>query len=134
MERRKRQRVGPLLSRRRFKRLVAQALADLPPAFQRMLQNVVVVVEDEPTPDDLATTGLGPDETLLGLYSGVPLTERSAQYGMALPDRVVIYRWPICARCTSEAEIVREVRRTVIHEVAHHFGIDDERLAALGWE
>lgn len=134
MERRKRQRIGPLVSRRRLRHLVAKALADLPPTFQRMMENVVVVVEDEPLPEDLLSTGLRPDETLFGLYHGVPLTERSTQYGMALPDRVVIYRWPICESCTSEAEIVREVRRTVVHEVAHHFGIDDERLAALGWD
>lgn len=133
-ERRKRQRRGPLLSRRRFRHLVATALGDLPEGLRQMMANVAVVVEDEPAPEDLATMGLGPDETLYGLYVGVPLTERAGQYTMALPDRVVIYRLPICADYTSEAEIVEQVRRTVIHEVAHHFGIDDQRLAELGWD
>lgn len=134
MQRRARQRRGPLVSRRRFRHLVAKALANLPAGLQRMMENVAVVVEDAPSPEDLTTTGLGPDETLYGLYVGVPLTERSTQYTMALPDRVVIYRLPICAGCTSEDEIVEQVRRTVIHEVAHHFGIDDQRLSELGWD
>ncbi|MDT3439589.1 metallopeptidase family protein [Pseudofrankia sp. BMG5.37] len=105
----------------RFEELVVEALDSLPPELGRRMRNVAVLVEDDST------------DGLLGLYEGVPLTERGDWYSAVLPDRITIYRKPICAMCANEAEVVREVRVTVIHEIAHHFGIDDDRLHELGW-
>lgn len=107
----------------RFERLVGEALDSLPPELGEMMENVAVVVEDA-----------HPDEDLLGLYEGVPLTERGDYGGMAMPDRVTVYRLPICAVCDSEQELVDQITVTVVHEVAHHFGIDDETLHQLGWD
>jgi predicted Zn-dependent protease with MMP-like domain len=112
------------MDRPRFEELVAHALDTIPAQLARLVDNCVVLVEDQPPADD---------PTLLGLYEGVPLTERDSSYTMALPDRITIFRWPILALCDTEAEIVEEVRVTVVHEVAHHFGIEDERLHELGY-
>jgi predicted Zn-dependent protease with MMP-like domain len=106
----------------RFEQLVSDALDSLPPELGRLMRNVAVVVEDEPE-----------EEGLFGLYEGVPLTERGEWYAGVLPDRISIYRVPICRACATEAEVIEEVRITVVHEVAHHFGIDDDRLDELGW-
>ncbi len=106
----------------RFEEMVATALDGLPPELGRLMRNVAVTVEH----------GRGP-RGLLGLYEGIPLTSRTTQYGMVLPDRITIYRLAICAICDSEDEVADQVRKTVIHEVGHHFGIDDERLSELGW-
>jgi len=107
----------------RFEELVADALDGIPEELGRLMDNVWVTVEDVPE-----TAGL------LGLYDGVPLTERDAGYaGMVMPDRITLYRIPICAMCRTEEQVVDVVRDTVIHEVAHHFGIDDDRLDELGW-
>jgi predicted Zn-dependent protease with MMP-like domain len=108
----------------RFEQLVADALDQLPDALAALLDNVAVVVEDHNVDE--------PD--LLGLYEGVPLTERESYGGLELPDRISIYRVPLCELAADEAEVVDEVLVTVVHEVAHHFGIDDERLHELGWE
>ncbi len=105
----------------RFEELVADALDQIPEELGRLMDNVVVRVREA------SPAGL------LGLYEGVPLTEREAYGGLAMPDRITVYRRPICERAASEAEVVAEVRVTVIHEVAHHFGIDDDRLEELGW-
>jgi predicted Zn-dependent protease with MMP-like domain len=112
------------LSRERFEELVAEALDTIPQQLTGLIDNCVVLVEDDPPADD-------PD--LLGLYDGVPLTERDSTYVLSVPDRITIFRHPILALCSSEQEVVDEVRVTVVHEVAHHFGIDDERLHELGW-
>jgi predicted Zn-dependent protease with MMP-like domain len=88
------------------------------------MDNVVVLVEDEPPPDD---------PELLGLYDGTPLTERDGGYAGVMPDRVTIFRNPLLRMCLSDAEVVEEVRITVVHEIAHHFGIDDDRLHDLGY-
>jgi predicted Zn-dependent protease with MMP-like domain len=109
------------LSEARFEEIVADALDTLPPELARMMRNVVVVVDE------------GNDPHLLGLYEGVPLTERLSDYSAVLPDRITIYRNAICAICDTEQDVVDEVRTTVVHEVGHHFGIDDERLHRLGW-
>ncbi|GAA3115600.1 metallopeptidase family protein [Nonomuraea salmonea] len=110
------------VSRQRFEELVAEALDTIPTDLTRAMSNVVVtVVDDAPEPD------------LLGLYTGVPLTERGDWYSAVLPDRIEIYRNPICEICDSEQDVIDEVRITVIHEVGHHFGIDDARLHELGW-
>ena len=106
----------------RFEQLVGDALDALPGEFATRIDNVVVVIEEE-----------HPDEDLLGLYEGVPLTAREAYGGMELPDTVTLYRDPICAMCASESEVVEQVRVTLVHEVAHHFGMDDDRLEELGW-
>jgi predicted Zn-dependent protease with MMP-like domain len=121
------------MRRRRFEALVHQALATLPPELRRLLDGVAIVVEDWPSAEDLATAGVPPDETLFGLYIGVPLTERTSGYGMTLPDKIIIFQGPLEDWCRSYDELVQEVRTTVIHEVAHHFGISDARLAELGW-
>ncbi|MGI9253513.1 MAG: metallopeptidase family protein [Thermomicrobiales bacterium] len=117
--------------RQRFERLVARALDDAPPALVAMLDNVVVTVEDEPLPHHLALWDDAP-ETLFGLYEGIPLTERDSHYGMVLPDRITIFRGPLERAFRSPQAIAREVRITVAHELGHHFGLDEDRLAALG--
>jgi predicted Zn-dependent protease with MMP-like domain len=106
----------------RFEELVSEALDGLPPRLGRMMRNVAVTVEHEDGPPGL-----------LGLYCGVPLTRRTSSYGGVLPDRITIYRRAICAICRTDAEVVEQVRRTVVHEVGHHFGIGDQRLHELGW-
>jgi predicted Zn-dependent protease with MMP-like domain len=109
------------VSQERFEEMVGDALDTLPPGLGRLMRNVAVVVED------------GTDPHLLGLYHGVPLTERTSYYSAVLPDKITIFRLAICARCTTEQQVVDEVRTTVVHEVGHHFGIDDHRLHELGW-
>ena len=106
----------------RFEELVADALDAIPEELGRLMHNVAVVVDHR-----------SPPGTLLGLYEGVPLTERGDYGGLAMPDRITIFRRAVCADCASEEEVVEQVRVTVVHEVAHHFGIDDDRLDELGW-
>ena len=111
-----------------FEALVAQALDGLPEDFAELLDNVAVVVEEEPDPEDLEALGLDPEEDdLFGLYLGVPQTERDLSYA-GLPDRVAIYRGPILRYCQSRREVVREIRDTVVHELGHHFGLDEEDM------
>ena len=112
------------MSRERFEELVSDALDRVPPELAELMTNVVVLVEDDPPPDD-------PD--LLGLYDGTPLTERDSTYAGVLPDRILIFRNPTLDMCESEEEVVEEVHITVVHEIAHHFGVDDARLHALGY-
>jgi predicted Zn-dependent protease with MMP-like domain len=107
-----------------FEDLVAEALDGIPPELSALMRNVAVFVEEEAPEDD-------PD--LLGLYEGVPLTERGDWYSGVLPDRILIFRLPILHECETREDVVEEVRITVVHEVAHHFGIDDERLHELGY-
>lgn len=114
----------------RFEQLVADALDSIPEELGRVMENVAVFVEDWPTPDQLA----GRKGTLLGLYEGVDLTRRSPlSYVAAMPDRITIFRGPIMRTARSEDELVKMVTETVVHEVAHHFGISDARLTELGW-
>ncbi len=110
---------------------MAKAVADLPDEFQERLDNIDVVVLDEPTSRQLADAGLKRGETLLGLYEGVPLTKRSRSYGMVPPDKVTIFQNPIEASCRGETAIQQEIQRVVKHEIAHHFGIGDARLRQL---
>ena len=105
----------------RFGELADDAFDGLPDDLQRAMENVALFIDDSEDPE------------LLGLYDGVPLTERGIDYTAVLPDRIMIYRNTICAMCETEAEVVDQVRITVIHEIAHHFGIDDEALDELGW-
>lgn len=120
------------MQRRRFLRLVRQALADLPSPYRDWLANVDVVVERRPRPHHLRTAGLGRGETLFGLYEGVPLTERAGSYNLVLPDKISIFQEPLEQEFSDDAELIEEVRRTVLHELAHHFGISDEELERLG--
>jgi predicted Zn-dependent protease with MMP-like domain len=106
----------------RFEEMVEAALDSLPEELGRLMSNVAVMVQHEPGPPGL-----------LGLYEGIPLTSRTTGYAGVLPDRITIYHLAICAVCETEDEVVDQVRRTVVHEVGHHFGIDDARLAELGW-
>ncbi len=111
------------VSPERFAELVAEALDGLPPELGELMRNVAVVVDDDSPPGEL-----------FGEYDGVPLTERGEWYTGVLPDRIVLYRRTICAACDDEDDVVEEVEVTVVHEVAHHFGIDDDRLHELGWD
>src|SRR5580704_17010316 len=104
----------------RFEEMVADALDGLPEDLGRAMSNVAVTVEHRPGPPGL-----------LGLYEGIPLTSRTSQYSGVLPDRITIYRLAICAICNTEEEVADQVRRTVIHEIAHQFGIEDHRLHEL---
>ncbi|HEY3007995.1 MAG TPA: metallopeptidase family protein [Micromonosporaceae bacterium] len=112
------------MSRERFEELVSEALDEVPEELLDLMDNVVILVEDDPPPED-------PD--LLGLYEGHALTDRGWNYAGVLPDRITIYRHPILRMCEDEDDVVDEVAVTVVHEIAHHFGIDDKRLHALGW-
>lgn len=112
------------MTREQFEELVSQALDRIPPELMRLMDNVAVFVEDEPEPGD-------PD--LLGLYEGTPLTDRGEWYAGVLPDRITIYRGPTLRMCETHEDVVAETEITVVHEIAHHFGIDDERLHALGY-
>ncbi len=122
------------VSHRTFEDLVAEALDALPDAILRMLDNVAIVVADEPTPHQLQRMRLDDDEVLLGLYEGIPLTERASGYGAVLPDKVTIFQRALEETCASADELAAEVRHTVVHELAHHLGIDDARLIDLGFE
>ena len=101
---------------------MAEALDTIPPELAQVMENVVMVVVDDP-----------PEPGLLGLYTGIPLTERGEWYSGVLPDRIEIYRNSICGVCEHEDEVIEEVQVTVVHEIAHHFGINDDRLHELGW-
>ncbi|MGH8968875.1 MAG: metallopeptidase family protein [Actinomycetes bacterium] len=108
-----------------FEALVAEALDEVPPELTALMDNVAVFVEEEPPAED-------PD--LLGFYEGTPLTERDWMYGGVLPDRIVVFRGPILRMCEDREEVIDEVHITVVHEIAHHFGIDDGRLHELGYD
>lgn len=107
-----------------FETYVADALDAIPPALASLIDNVVVLIEDEPPPEE---------PVLLGQYVGVPLTARDSHYGYVLPDRIVVFRGPLQRFADSAEELVREVTVTVVHEIAHHFGIDEDRLHEMGW-
>jgi predicted Zn-dependent protease with MMP-like domain len=113
------------MSRERFEELVGEALDEVPQQLLNLLDNVVILVEDESPPGE---------SELLGLYEGHALTERGWDYAGVLPDRITIYRRPTLRICDTEDDVVEEVAVTVVHELAHHFGISDERLHELGWD
>ncbi|HVB94722.1 MAG TPA: metallopeptidase family protein [Acidimicrobiales bacterium] len=110
------------MSVEQFEALVTDALDGIPPDLGANMENVAVVVDE-----------LSPPGPLLGLYEGIPLTKRGNSYMSAVPDRITIYMATICSACTTDQEVVDMVRKTVVHEVGHHFGIDDRRLKELGW-
>ena len=119
------------MERTTFETLVRRVLSAIPREFRAYLENVDVIVEDWPTTVQLKTHSLTDEDVLLGLYEGVPLTERH-DYVRVLPDRITIFQGSIEMICESEEQMVEEIRITVVHEVAHHFGIDDARLHELG--
>ena len=118
--------------RARFRRHVAAAVDSIPDELFERIENLQVIVRSRPTPEELADAQVGPRGTLLGLYQGHPLSSRGSYYGNTLPDRIFIYQESIESICRSEPEILEQIRTTVLHEVAHHFGIDDDRLHELG--
>jgi predicted Zn-dependent protease with MMP-like domain len=122
----------PLFTTEAFNQLVIEALESLPEDIKAFLNNVDVVVSDWPTAAELRSVGVKSPSQLLGLYQGVPLTRRTSHYGLVLPDKITIFKRPIEQLCRTEERVIKQVRRTVVHELAHHFGISDARLRELG--
>lgn len=126
------------LSEHEFEALVGDALDELPPFFQQLMDNVVILFEQQPSPRTLRDMGMHANDELLGLYEGIPLTERTQGYNMVPPDTITLFQRPIESAAGDPddpgfpAAVREQVRQTVIHEIAHHFGISDERLIELG--
>lgn len=122
------------IGRARFEELVEEALTSIPEGLWQVIDNVAVTVEEWPTRRQVESAGIDPDHLLLGLYEGVPLTARTHTYGLVPPDRITIFRGPILSVCppADEGAVRDQVRRTVLHEIAHHFGISDDRLWEIG--
>lgn len=112
------------MTREEFEEAVGDALDLVPTGLMDQLDNVVFLVEDEPPAED---------PELLGVYDGIPLTERDLSWGGSVPDRITVFRGPLVRMCDSREELLDEIAVTVVHEIAHHFGIDDDRLHELGW-
>jgi predicted Zn-dependent protease with MMP-like domain len=124
---------GTAPSFERFEELVEEALTEIPATLWSAIDNVFVTVEEWPTQQQLQSAAIGPGSLLLGLYEGVPLTVRTHAYGLVPPDKITIFRRPILRVCPPNDDAIRDqVRRTVLHEIAHHFGISDARLHELG--
>jgi predicted Zn-dependent protease with MMP-like domain len=121
------------VSKSQFARLVETALEELPDEFARALDEMTLEIRDRPTAEQLKELGLEEDELLLGLYVGVPLTERSTSDSGRLPDKILIFKEDCEIACDSEAELVREVRTTVLHELGHYFGMDEDELGEVGY-
>jgi predicted Zn-dependent protease with MMP-like domain len=119
------------MTRQAFEHLVEEALREIPGRFRRAMQNVVIVVEDEPSVELLEDMEVEPGDTLFGLYQGTPLPERSWGYGNTLPDRISIYQRPIEDACEDEDEIRECVAETVIHEFGHYFGMSEEQIEEI---
>ncbi|OGL17980.1 MAG: hypothetical protein A3G97_10495 [Candidatus Rokubacteria bacterium RIFCSPLOWO2_12_FULL_69_21] len=119
------------MRRREFEALVERALRRLPKPFRERLANIAVVVEDWADEETLADLGIAPPDTLYGLYRGVNLTERDSSYGNVLPDTITIYQGPIEEDAADEAEMADIVRDTVIHEIGHYFGLDDDTMEQI---
>jgi predicted Zn-dependent protease with MMP-like domain len=120
------------MDRAKFEELVDKAVKSLPQEFFNHLENIDVLVEDQPTLSQLRKSKLQANQTLLGLYEGVPQTRRNSNYGMVLPDKITIFQKTIEAKCRDEAEIIAEIEKVVKHEIAHYFGISDGRLREIG--
>jgi predicted Zn-dependent protease with MMP-like domain len=122
------------MERRQFETLVEEALDGIPEPFRERLENVEVVIEDQPALSLLREMGMNPkSDTLFGLYEGVPLTERDANHAMVLPDRIIIFYRPLVRAFRTPAAIRREIRKTVIHEIGHFFGLDEEQIEGEGF-
>jgi len=116
------------MQRTEFEKLVVDALDDLPEEFQQKLENIEVVVEDEPSADILRQMNITPPNILLGLYQGVPLNKRGRGYANVLPDKISLYQWPIESVCRDEDELKERVREVVMHEIGHYFGLSEEEI------
>jgi predicted Zn-dependent protease with MMP-like domain len=122
------------MDRRKFRRLIGEALDTLPGEIRVRMENVTVIVEEEPTEEQMQCAGLDPlRDTLFGFYEGAPLSERGHDFGMALPDRIILFYRPLVESFRSPAAIREEIRRTVVHEVAHFLGLDDDEIEDLGY-
>jgi predicted Zn-dependent protease with MMP-like domain len=121
------------LSREEFDEAVTQALADIPPQFQPYLDQVIVDVEDFPDRRTCEAVNIDHPSRLLGLYQGTPLTERSVEHNARLPDRITVYQRNIERLCRTRKQLVRQIRKTVLHEIGHHFGLDEDDLDELGY-
>ena len=119
------------MSRLEFEDLVRQAMETLPEEFVARLENVDVVVADRPNAEQIGVSGAPEGETLLGLYEGVPLVDRE-NYGLVVPDKITVFQMPLEEMCSTREELIDEVRVTVVHEVAHFFGLDDHALREMG--
>jgi predicted Zn-dependent protease with MMP-like domain len=122
------------MDRRKFKRLVEEALDTLPGEVRMRMVNVTVLIEDEPTAEQIEGAGLDPSRDLLfGLYEGTPLSEGGYDRGMVLPDRITLFYRPLAESFRGPVEIREEIRRTIVHEVAHFLGLDDDEIEGLGY-
>jgi predicted Zn-dependent protease with MMP-like domain len=122
------------LNNKEFDRIVQQAIGRIPEEIRQHLDNILITVQQRPTPEMLAEMGYPPDEPLLGIYWGVPLNERSAAEPPLYPDTIFIFKEPLEEMCASREELEEEIEITVVHEVAHFLGMSEERLAELGYE
>jgi predicted Zn-dependent protease with MMP-like domain len=128
-----RHRMGGLrYSREAFEILITEALESLPQEIQSWLDNVAIIVAEQPTPEQLASGHVGPQDLLFGLYVGVPKTKRGFTYGEVVPDKIVIFQRPIELVCHTPEQVRDQVRRTVLHEIGHHFGMDEVQLRQAG--
>jgi len=122
------------VDRRKFRRLIEEALDTLPGEIRVRMENVTVLVEEEPSAEQMQCAGLDPlQDTLFGFYEGSPLPERGHDFGMALPDRIILFYRPLVESFRSPAAVREEIRRTVVHEVAHFLGLDDDEIEDLGY-
>lgn len=119
------------MTREHFRKLVAEAIDTIPPRFAREVTNVAIVIEDYPADDLLDEMDMGPEDVLLGLYQGTPLTERRWDHGNALPDRITLYQKSIEEDCESEDEIVVAIGETLIHELGHYFGMSEDEIMEI---
>ncbi len=122
-----------MLSGSEFDRLVNEALAELPAEILEHMDNVAITIEDWPTAGQLSRAGVRHPRQLFGLYEGIPLTKRGAHYNLVPPDRIILYRGPLQAAHATLAALQEQIRRTVVHEIAHHFGISEARIRELGY-
>jgi predicted Zn-dependent protease with MMP-like domain len=120
------------MKREDFEGAVAQAIDELPDQIRRRIVNVAIVVEEWPDDETLEMADLDDPAELLGFYYGIPLTERTSAYGMVLPDKISLFRQPILLTCSTDEEVRSAIAHTLHHEIAHYFGIDDDRLEELG--
>ena len=122
-----------VLSKSQFETLIEQALADLPAEILQHMDNVAITIADWPSASELKRAGVSPRRQLFGLYEGIPLTKRGQHYNLVAPDRIILYRGPLQAAHHTLPALREQVRRTVVHEIAHHFGIGEARIRELGY-
>jgi predicted Zn-dependent protease with MMP-like domain len=119
------------MTRTKFRELVDEALAGIPARFRDAMKNIAIVIEDEPTVEELAEVGIEPPDTLLGLYQGTPLTERQWAHGNVLPDKITLFQGPIEDSSEDEDDVVVAIGETLIHEVGHYFGLSEEEIEEI---